>query len=155
MSKPALTRLRSATAWQARLRGDFELSCTAEFYFDKTVPPTSDTGKLLSVSQQNKFVAGLAGLCAVTWVLAAIHPVDRQAWILENVVLVLFVFALSLTHRHLSLSNASHIFVDAARTDEFALEREGNSKAEPSLDPNFCGVVQPQRPIFTRINLGR
>src|SRR5213592_5195646 len=45
------------------------------------------------MSQQNKFVSGLAALCAVVWVLAAIHPVDRQAWILENLLLVLFVAA--------------------------------------------------------------
>jgi putative membrane protein len=63
------------------------------------------------MSQQNKFIGGLAALCAVIWVIAAIHPVDRQAWVLENVLLVIFVVALSLTRRHLQLSNASYIFI--------------------------------------------
>ena len=53
----------------------------------------------------------MAAICAVFWTIAAIHPVDRQAWILENLLLVLFVFALSLTHQHLQLSNASYIFI--------------------------------------------
>src|SRR5213079_1322903 len=63
------------------------------------------------MSQQNKFVSGLAALCAVVWVLAAIHPVDRQAWILENLLLVLFVATLAFAHRRLQLSNASYIFI--------------------------------------------
>ncbi len=63
------------------------------------------------MSRQNKFIAGLFALCAVFWVLAAIHPFDRQAWLLENILLVLFVLALSLTHRRLQLSNASYIFI--------------------------------------------
>jgi putative membrane protein len=68
-------------------------------------------GKLLSVSQQNKFISGLAAFCAVIWVLAAIHPVDRHAWILENLLVVLFVFVVSLTHQRLQLSNTSYVFI--------------------------------------------
>src|SRR5437016_11359419 len=63
------------------------------------------------MSQQNKFVSGLAALCAVVWVLAAIHPVDRQAWILENLLVVLFVATLAFAHRRLQLSNTSYIFI--------------------------------------------
>src|SRR5205823_14449706 len=63
------------------------------------------------MNQQNKFVSGLAALCAVVWVLAAIHPVDPQAWILENLLVVLFVATLSLAYRRLQLSNASYIFI--------------------------------------------
>jgi putative membrane protein len=108
MSNPALTRLRSATA---RLRFDFELSCTADFYFDKILRLEAGAGKFFSVSRQNKLVTGLAGFCAVIWSLAAIHPVDRQAWVLENLLLVLFVVALALMRRYLHFSNASYIFI--------------------------------------------
>jgi uncharacterized membrane protein YjdF len=83
----------------------------AEFYSDKTLRLISGAGKLFSVSQQNKFVAGLAALCAVIWVLGAIHPVDRQAWDPGNLLLVLFVATLALTRRRLQLSNASYIFI--------------------------------------------
>jgi len=63
------------------------------------------------MNQQNKFVSGLAALCAVVWVLAAIHPADRQAWILENLLVVLFVATLAFAYRRLQLSNASYIFI--------------------------------------------
>jgi putative membrane protein len=63
------------------------------------------------MSRQNKFIAGLFALCALIWVVAAIHPLDRQAWLLENVLFVLFVVALSLIHRRLQLSNASYICI--------------------------------------------
>jgi putative membrane protein len=88
----------------ARPGGDFELPCSEEFY-------KAREGELRSVSQQNKLVAGLTALCAVIWALAAIHPVDRQAWILENLLVVLFALALWLSHHRLQLSNASYIFI--------------------------------------------
>src|SRR6266513_6387866 len=84
--------------------GDFELPCSEEFY-------KAREGELRSVSQQNKLVAGLTAFCAVIWALASIHPVDRQAWILENLLVVLFGLALWLSHHRLQLSNASYIFI--------------------------------------------
>ncbi len=42
---------------------------------------------------------------------SAIHPVDWQAWILENILLVLFVVTLLLTHRFLDLSNTSYFLL--------------------------------------------
>lgn len=56
-------------------------------------------------------VFGLVFICAVAWVLAAIHPFDRQAWILENVLLVLFVAVLSVAGGRLQLSTASCVFI--------------------------------------------
>lgn len=61
--------------------------------------------------KQNNFIAALAVVCAIVWVLTAIHPLDRQAWVLENILVVLFVGALALTHRRLQLSNSSYLFV--------------------------------------------
>ena len=60
-----------------------------------------------------KFITALAALCGLAWVVAAIHPFDRQAWFLENILLVIFVVTLSLTHRRLQLSNASNFFLAA------------------------------------------
>ncbi len=45
--------------------------------------------------------------CAATWIVTAIHPLDRSAWILENILLVIFVIVLALTYRVLALSRAS------------------------------------------------
>jgi putative membrane protein len=81
------------------------------FYFDNTLRLTSGAGKSFPVSRQSKFIAGLFALCAVPWILAAIHPLDRQAWALENILLVLFVLALVFSRRHLHFSNASYVFI--------------------------------------------
>lgn len=60
---------------------------------------------------QTRLVACLAVVCAGIWVVTAIHPVDRQAWILENILVVLFVFVLAFAHRRLELSRASYICI--------------------------------------------
>lgn len=61
--------------------------------------------------KQKTIIAGLAVFCTLVWLLAAIHPLDRQAWILENVLLILFVLVLSLTWRRLQFSTASYICI--------------------------------------------
>ena len=43
--------------------------------------------------------------------MAAIHPLDSQAWILENILLVVFVVTLALTYRRLELSDASYLLL--------------------------------------------
>ena len=63
------------------------------------------------LNQKNRFVVRLVAICAVAWIVAAIRPVDRQAWVLENVLLVLFVAALAITHRRLRLSHVSYFFL--------------------------------------------
>jgi putative membrane protein len=60
-----------------------------------------------------KFITALAAICGLASVVAAIQPFDRQAWFLENILLVIFVVTLSLTHRRLQLSNASYFFLAA------------------------------------------
>ena len=62
---------------------------------------------------QKKFISALAAICGLAWVVAAIQPFDRQAWFLENMLLIIFVVMLSLTYRRLQLSNASYFFLAA------------------------------------------
>ena len=45
--------------------------------------------------------------------MAAIRPLDRQAWLLENTLLVLFVALLAFARRRLQLSQASYFFLAA------------------------------------------
>jgi len=52
-----------------------------------------------------------AAVCGLAWLVAAIHPVDRQTWLLENILLVLFALLLFLTRQHLRFSNASSLFL--------------------------------------------
>ena len=62
---------------------------------------------------QTKFVPALAAICAAAWLIAAIHPLDQQAWMLENLLLVAFVVVLFFGHRRLALSNTSYCLLAA------------------------------------------
>ena len=78
-----------------RLRG-------SRTYLTKTPP----------VNFRRKLVPGLAVICAAAWFIAALHPVDQQAWLLENLLLVVFVALFFFGHRRLRLSNTS-LFLSA------------------------------------------
>jgi putative membrane protein len=65
------------------------------------------------VLNQNKLVFGLAVICGAVWMIAAIHPLDQAAWLLENILLVLFVATLAVTYGRLELSTASYILLAA------------------------------------------
>lgn len=56
-------------------------------------------------------LTGLAVACAAVWIVTAIHPLDRQAWTLENILVVLFVIVLSTTYRRFEFSTASYICI--------------------------------------------
>ncbi|HAF25302.1 MAG TPA: DUF2238 domain-containing protein [Blastocatellia bacterium] len=60
-----------------------------------------------------KIIGSLAAICAVVWIVAAIHPLDRQAWILENLLLIIFVIVLFFGHRRLELSTTSYFLLAA------------------------------------------
>jgi putative membrane protein len=60
---------------------------------------------------QKTLLIWLGAICGSVWIAAAIHPLDRQAWILENILLVVFVGALALTYRRPELSNASYLLL--------------------------------------------
>ena len=62
---------------------------------------------------QTRFVPALTAACAVAWLIAAIHPLDQQAWILENLLLVVFVVVLFFGHRRFELSNMSYFLLAA------------------------------------------
>jgi putative membrane protein len=58
-------------------------------------------------------VPSLAATCAVAWLIAAVRPLDQEAWILENLLLVAFVIILFFGHRRLQLSNTSYCLLAA------------------------------------------
>lgn len=62
---------------------------------------------------QAKFVPALAVTCAFAWLIAAIHPLDQQAWILENLLLIVFAALLLFGHRRLQLSITSYSLLAA------------------------------------------
>ena len=75
----------------------------------------SCTGRhtLWILSEQKTLLIWLGAICGFVWIAAAIHPLDHQAWILENILLVIFVAALALTYRRLQLSKASYLLLAA------------------------------------------
>jgi putative membrane protein len=68
---------------------------------------------LCVLSEQKKLLVWLGTICGLVWIAAAIRPLDQQAWILENILLVIFVAALALTYRRLQLSKASYLLLAA------------------------------------------
>lgn len=60
------------------------------------------------VDRQEKLIRTLAVICGAAWLIAAIDPLDQQAWILENLLLIFFTIVLVFTRRRLQLSNASY-----------------------------------------------
>jgi putative membrane protein len=53
----------------------------------------------------------LVGLFVLAWVLAAINPVDRGTWIVENILVVMFAITLVLLGRYFLLSDVSYTFI--------------------------------------------
>ncbi|MBP9757265.1 MAG: DUF2238 domain-containing protein [Candidatus Pacebacteria bacterium] len=53
----------------------------------------------------------LVALFAVTWILTAISPLDRQTWLVENILVVLFACILILLARYFKLSDVSYTFI--------------------------------------------
>jgi putative membrane protein len=53
----------------------------------------------------------LLALFALYWLAWALRPLDRAGWLLENVLLTLFVAGLILTHRRFPLSNVSYTLI--------------------------------------------
>ena len=60
---------------------------------------------------RDRFLRRLAFVYAAIWTLAAIAPVDRSDWLLENLLVFVFVPALVLTHRRFAFSRGSYVLI--------------------------------------------
>jgi putative membrane protein len=60
---------------------------------------------------KKRFVGALAIACGLIWIVTAIHPLDRQAWVLENILVVLFAGVIVFTHRRLELSKTAYVCI--------------------------------------------
>src|SRR5206468_2298508 len=58
-----------------------------------------------------RYLAILSIAFASYWLAWAIHPKDFQNWVVENVLLVVFVAFLTLTRRRFPLSNVSYTLI--------------------------------------------
>jgi putative membrane protein len=60
---------------------------------------------------ENRFLWGLVSAYAIVFVLAAISPHDRGDWLLENLLVLVFVPVLVVTHRRFTFSNLSYLLI--------------------------------------------
>jgi putative membrane protein len=59
----------------------------------------------------NWYRRALLGAFALAWVLAAINPIDRSTWVVENILVVLFALVLLLLARYFKLSDITYTFI--------------------------------------------
>ena len=59
----------------------------------------------------NRFLTFLLLLYAIIWIALAVAPSDRTAWLLENLLVVLFVGAFAFTFRRFTFSNRSYFLI--------------------------------------------
>jgi putative membrane protein len=59
----------------------------------------------------NRFLTFLLLLYAIIWIALAVAPRDRAAWMLENLLVVLFVAALVFTFSRFAFSNRSYFLI--------------------------------------------
>ena len=57
------------------------------------------------------FTIGLACAYGAVWLLAALAPLDRSDWLLENLLVFVFVPTLVLTHRRFAFSRGSYVLI--------------------------------------------
>lgn len=66
---------------------------------------------MLMRTPHRRFLLVLATLLAIEFVVLAISPHDRKAWLLENSLVVMFVGAMFASHRKLTLSRISYFLI--------------------------------------------
>ncbi len=65
------------------------------------------------MQSNRRYVAVLALALAVLWCWLALAPVDRETWLLENALLVVFVASLAVSYRRFPLSRLSYTLIFA------------------------------------------
>lgn len=67
-------------------------------------------------SRRPRLLAGLLAWYVAIWLVAAVDPVDRKDWLLENLLAVAFVAILIATHRRFRFSSLSYALIAAFLT---------------------------------------
>jgi putative membrane protein len=72
---------------------------------------TTATSSVARDFRTNRLLQALAAVCAAIWLWAAIDPVYRMDWVLENILLVVCVGLLVVIYFTRPLSQLSHVFI--------------------------------------------
>jgi uncharacterized membrane protein YjdF len=71
-----------------------------------------------SFLRTNRFVVALASIYGIIWIFLASAPRDRAAWVLENLLVVFFVWALPFSFRRFTFLNRSSVPTGFVPSDE-------------------------------------
>lgn len=74
---------------------------------------TTSTMRIRPNFKQNRLLQILMILYAMVWVVTAIRPLFPADWMLENILVVIFVPALILSYRYFPLSDLSYLLITA------------------------------------------
>lgn len=72
---------------------------------------TATTAPRHSGFHERRLVQGLAAVYLVVWIALAVAPLDRQDWLLENLLALAFAAVLVLSYRRFSFSDLSYFLI--------------------------------------------
>ena len=72
---------------------------------------TTSTGRIRADFGANRLLQALVVAYAVWWLFFAVGPQDRFDWVLENLLVFIFVPVLTLTYRRFPLSDLSYVLI--------------------------------------------
>jgi len=72
---------------------------------------TTSTMRIRANFAENRLLQALLVLYAIVWIVAAINPKYPTDWVLENILVVLFVPALVFTYKRFPLSDLSYVLM--------------------------------------------
>lgn len=72
---------------------------------------TTATSPIIPNLRHNRLLQGMIAVYAVVWVVAAIAPFNRFDWLLENLLVFVFVGTLAATYRRFQFSDLSYILI--------------------------------------------
>lgn len=72
---------------------------------------TTSTDRIRPNFRQNRLLIGLAILYTLVWIWAAINPLHTDDWLLENILVIIFIFLLIVIYKKFPLSDLSYILI--------------------------------------------
>lgn len=72
---------------------------------------TTSTMRIHPNFQENNLLKFLAGAYVIVWIVTAIRPIYPSDWLLENILVVLFIPALVVTYKKFPLSDLSYVCI--------------------------------------------
>jgi len=72
---------------------------------------TTSTDRIRPNFRQNHLLIGLAIFYTLVWIWAAINPLHQDDWLLENILVIIFVILLIVLYKKFPLSDLSYILI--------------------------------------------